>query len=460
MKGIRMVSLAVIALALLMRAVVGCRSAQPQERSTVSFSPLPPSQSEPTYTTSSRQSVSPLPTPTRRATLIPTTVPEALFSPLQPPASLRYTTPTPCPPLASVSTTPPYWTPYAGEPFSIVFYRPFDLWLKEIAGEERQLTHEGPDMTASQFAISPDGNAIVYRAEDVPWDSVPHDEMVKIVDLRDGSVLTLATVKLPDNVFDVAWWDANHPAYYTWQPSRTRTGDEPGKLRSLVVIDLLTGESTEQPVSTLQHPSPDGRYLLSGDRSIFLRRGLDCVPYRLQDLETGEEWQVTEQSDVATFLGWSADSRYMLFSRFYPQGERQALLIAETQTKKRWLLTPEDKVVRAAAWSPDGRHIAYVQCDPPIDACSNTELWLVDPEGEAKKAVSLDTVTRLLQSGGPGVGTYALVFGLGWSPGGSRLVFQRFETLLTPETIWSIRIDGTDLRPLAEGQNPQVVVPR
>jgi Tol biopolymer transport system component len=42
---------------------------------------------------------------------------------------------------------------------------------------------------------------------------------------------------------------------------------------------------------------------------------------------------------------------------------------------------------------------------------------------------------------------------ISWTPDGSRLVF---ETLREP-SIWSVQLDGTDLRPIADGHKVQVL---
>ncbi len=201
-----------------------------------------------------------------------------------------------------------------------------------------------------------------------------------------------------------------------------------GQLKSLVLVDLETGESTVEPFSTFQYPSPDGRYVLS----------VSELPYQLYDRETGEQWEINER---AVFLSWSPGSRWMLFNLTYEREVLDVLLVVNAETRARWVITPEGKTVDGSctAWSPDGRTIAYRQCDIPTTACMNSELWLTSPDGTNRRRIPMDESLHFEQ--------------ISWTPDGSRLVF---ETLREPR-IWSAWVDGTDLRPIAHGQYLQVL---
>jgi len=93
----------------------------------------------------------------------------------------------------------------------------------------------------------------------------------------------------------------------------------------------------------------------------------------------------------------------------------------------------------SAAWSPDGQTIAYMQCDPLRTGCGNPELWLTSPDGTNRRQIPMEESIHCTQ--------------LSWTPDGSRLVF---ETTREP-SIWSVRLDGTDLRPIADGHKVQVL---
>ncbi len=384
------------------------------------------------------QTLAPQPdaTDTPTPTLSPTATPSPTAIPSPAPSAQPYPT--------------PEWAPYEGEPFSIVYQRDDEVWLSEVGGRgewpltnEGLHTDEGPYFGVSSFAVSPDGQSIAYIVRDEDHD------FVKVVDILDGSTRVVGSTSTPDRVFSfgfqqLAWWNGTHIAYYVSEPPPTKENDTT-RMKDLVVVDLETGESTVAPFSAFQYPSPDGRYVLSGHNF----RGLDpsYLPYQLYDRETGEQWMVTEKEEQAGFLRWSPDGRLMLFSVIYEEEESKVgkeieyLLVVDAETRERQVISPEDKVAYglSAAWSPDGQTIAYMQCDPPRTGCGNPELWLTSPDGVNRHRVPTEESIHCTQ--------------LSWTPDGSRLVF---ETTLEP-SIWSVRLDGTDLRPIADGQDPQVL---
>lgn len=296
---------------------------------------------------------------------------------------------------------------------------------------------EGPYFGVSSFAVSSDSQSIAYIVRD------EDNDFVKVVDVLDGNTRAVGSTSEPYRVFifgQPAWWDDTHIAYYVCEPPRTKE-DDTTQMKNLVVVDLEMGESTVESFSAFQYPSPDGRYVLSGRRF----RGLDpnYLPYQLYDRETGEQWMVTDEDVPARFLGWSPDGRLMFFDLTYEREVLDVLLVVDAETRARRVVTPEDKAAYpyGVAWSPDGQTIAYLQCDLPTTACMNPELWLTSPDGTNRRRVPMEESIHCAQ--------------ISWTPDGSRLVF---ETSSLEPSIWSVRVDGTDLRPIAHGHNPQVLL--
>jgi WD40 repeat protein len=191
-----------------------------------------------------------------------------------------------------------------------------------------------------------------------------------------------------------------------------------------LVLDLVTEERTFVPESLDFSQSPDGRYWLTGSRYYVYEGPLEYV---LHDLVTEEQWQVAESIGWGRFWGWSPDSQWMLFSA-YERGEAIApvqLVLINVVTLEERQITPSDKDVRAASWSPNGQSIALILCD--LEICG---LWTMSNDGSSLQGVSAEITDG--------------AWYIDWTPDGSRLVFTREGA----SVLWSVRVDGTDLRPI------------
>jgi Tol biopolymer transport system component len=390
------------------------------------------------------------------STRMPTSQLTNTDTPVPIPQPTEVDTPTPVPATAEaptpVSTVTPHatpeGTPYEGEPFTIVYQRCGELFVSEVGGRgEWPLTNEDVGTNqrpclgvSSLFSVSPDGQRVAYVVGD------GQNDFVKVVSLPDGSRRVVGSTSEPQHVYIFerpVWWDNTHIAYYICEPPPTKE-DHTIQMKELVVVDLETGESTAELFSAFQYPSPDGRYVLSGHSF----RSLDpsCQLYQLYDRETGKQWVVIDEDTPAGFMGWSPEGQLALFILIVEEesevgSEVERLLVVDAETHEQRLVSPEDKVAYGpgAAWSPDGQTIAYRQCDPPATLCGNPELWLTSPDGTNRRQIPMKESIPCIH--------------LSWTPDGSRLVF---ETIREP-SIWSVRLDGTDLRPIADGQDPQVL---
>jgi Tol biopolymer transport system component len=372
----------------------------------------------------------PTPRPSEIATLAPT------------PSS----TATPSPALTPQPYPTPEWTPYADTPFTVAFLRHGgQLWLSEVGGRgEWALTNGGTEWGVYEFAISPDGQTIAFLTR-----SEGKNTCVRLVNVQDGTARVLAGRDDPYQEFNVTWWDATHVAFQIGgKPVEEYEGDTSvwGEIQpyTLVVVDVETGERTIESASSILHPSPDRRYAVSGHVGSVRP---DLLPYQLYDRETNERWQITEEGEFTKFLAWSPDSRLMLFGKTRDDVVVGSLFVVDVETRTRWVITPQDKVGHSGAWSPDSQTIAYSQCDPPSTACTNPELWLTSPDGTDRRPIPMEEYMN--RGGDLTDNTIVFVYRIAWTFDGSRLVFKADNTIPGPENIWSVRVDGTDLRPIA-----------
>jgi dipeptidyl aminopeptidase/acylaminoacyl peptidase len=348
-------------------------------------------------------------------------------------------------PTASPSPTPTY-PPYEGEPFTVVFLRGGNLWLSEIGGKgEHQLTTESDGWFVQEYAVSPRGDRIAYVAFQSPPQA---DALIKQVDVSTGSVSVLTGENDPYLEYSVGWLDSEHITFSLGEfmaPGYTKEtpawdGFEPFHH---IVFNLTTGERTFVPESLVLSQSPDGRYWLACSREYAYTGPCD---YKLHDLVTGEEWTIAENIGWGTFVDWSPDSEILLFTAFEDPNDLTVQLVAiDAATRQERVITSDSEAVIEATWSPNDQMIAFARCSPsedpwPFDDCG---LWLMSPDGSDRRRV---LATGSLEPMHPD-----------WTPDGSRIVFAAYdENVLTSWTVWSITVDGGDLRPIVSNASSRV----
>lgn len=216
------------------------------------------------------------------------------------------------------------------------------------------------------------------------------------------------------------------------------------------------------------HLAPDGRRVLFTVRQPYLTD--EASEFRNQILlatVNSEEAPVQlTTGEAASQPRWSPDGRHLAFLRKTRDGEGKAgLWIMRASGGEAWPLTGVGNGVRTAittfAWSPNGRRIAFLAV--PYDAEKAARLkrredvihWRVDdalPQlfvvDFAELAGELPAVHQLTH--GPGG-----VFGLDWSPDGTRLaLIHRPNTLLDswPQgRLATIAADGSESAPTELG---------
>lgn len=350
------------------------------------------------------------------------------------PTATATVTPQPSPtpsPLPSPTAT---WPPYSGNPFTVVFLRNGNLWLSTIGGGgERQLTAESPDWPIGWFDVSPQCDRIAY----IPHQGPPSiDALVKQVRISDGSVSILTGHNDPYSECNVEWLDNTHIVFQL-QEFLVAGHEKDNAWQDVqpfhhIVFDLATAKRTFIPESLLLSQSPDGRYWLTCSRG-YVYQG-PCT-YKLRDLASGKQWQVAPSVGWGDFIAWSPDGQEMLFDSYRdPLDATVQLVVINVAENKERVITPDDKTVTSAmsaSWSPDGKTIAYTQCDADSNGMRvNCALWLVNRDGSHARMIPAKIAGEAMN--------------LAWTPDGSRLVFTIFDTPI----IWSVRTNGTDLRPI------------
>lgn len=355
---------------------------------------------------------SPTPLPTQTETPIP-------ISPSTP--QLVWTTiPSPFP-------TPTY-PPYSDKPFVVIFIRDGDLWLSEAGGTgEHQLTDESEDWPVLEYAISPACDKIAYIVYHPPPEA---DAFIKQVDLLTGDVSVLTGKNDPYIEYNIGWLDDTHITFSLSEFTASGyTKETPAweqfKPFEHLIFNLVTGERIPVPQSLHLSQSPNGRYWLTGSCGYVYECPLEYV---LHNLVTGEQWRVAKSIGWGRFLGWSPDSQWMLFTA-YERGKAitlTQLVVINVATREERRITSSNQNVQAASWSPNGQSIALIQCD--LEGCA---LWTMSRTGDDIQRVPTEITDA--------------AWSVDWIPDGSRLIFTREEDT---SVVWSVRLDGTDLRPI------------
>jgi hypothetical protein len=377
--------------------------------------------------------VSPLQLPSTVAT---PTAPLTEITPTEAPRPTATFTVAPAPSLTPTPTAT--YPPYRDNPFTLVFIREGNLWVSEIGGTgERQLTHEISDWPVVEYAIAPSCDRIAY----IPYKGPPNaNALIKAVRLPNDSPTVLAGENDPYIEYGVGWLDSDHLTLVVSEFAAPGYAKDPAIWEEIqpfhhIVLDLVTGKRTFIPESLHFSQSPNGRYWLTGSCGYVYECPLEYV---LHDRSTAEQWRVAEDIGWGNFLGWSPDSQWMLFSAF-ERGETASavrLILVDTTTRKAQPMTPADKHVSSASWSPNGQSIAFVQCDD--GGCAP---WILNSRSREVQKVSIE-ITDAAED-------------INWTPDSSRLIFTRKDD---SSIIWSVKIDGTDLRPIASNTySPQVL---
>ncbi len=329
-----------------------------------------------------------------------------------------------------------------------------DLWLSATDGStERRLTWT-EEAGESQATFSPDGRhlAFVSRRQD------DESSQIYVLALDRGGEARPIT-RLETGAFNPVWSpDGQRIAFYsTIEPDRDDVTDESSTERPLTLREKLAQNAAE------------------GDPRVITR-----LNFRALSTFRDEEWnqlfvveaftegaeptQITAGPFGHSGLGWSADSRLLLYSANPPKGdyhpdyemdsdimripaaahsmhdvlsgsEPPAQLLQPGMASRANVPRPGHWSDFAPSYSPDGRRIAYLRrsLDQHMTA-RNTELVVMQPDGSNKRCVScaLDRSVRDYD----------------WSSDG-RLYFSVADRGSVP--LYRTRTDGTAPERIVEG---------
>ncbi|MFC1878427.1 hypothetical protein ACFLZW_00800 [Chloroflexota bacterium] len=335
-------------------------------------------------------------------------------------------------PTISLSSMVTY-QPYNDQPFSAVCLRDGNLWLMEIGtGVERQLTYLPKDWNIHDFDISPLGDRVAY----IPYiNAAFKNALIRVVHLPSGRLGVITGLNDPAIEYGVRWLSEDQITYQLY-PSYAQGFSKQGPNHNLpheylsnphrsIIMNLNSNELGLFPDYAMVYQSPDKRFRLACDIS-----NPPTCQYVLLDIGSSEQWPVAGNVNFGKFIGWSPDSQFMLFtSQLRFQSNPNQLLLIDTKSLLEITITDNLNRIMSASWSPDGEMIAYSFCNEYEEIC---EVWIVSKDGKVSQAIPSEYPLKAYE--------------LGWSPDGSRLIFKLGG--FVEKDFWSIRIDGTDLRPI------------
>ncbi|HLL22844.1 MAG TPA: S9 family peptidase, partial [Kofleriaceae bacterium] len=291
-------------------------------------------------------------------------------------------------------------------------------------GEAEQVTRLPIDLNG--FRLFPDGKRLVV-AMDVYPDAKTLDETIKRDDAK-------ARSKVKARVYDQllfrhwdTWEDGKYSHLFVWSPERPNAA-----------IDITPGQTTDSPT----HPfggmeevsiSPDGKTIAfvarQGGRETAWHTNTDV--FLVPAAGGAKPVALTAANKAYDFEpSFSPDGRSIAVRRMARPGyeaDRERIGIYDVATRKERILTEAwDRSASSIAWAPDGKTI-YTSADN----VGNHSLFAIDV-ATGKEKLLLDKGTN----NSPRIA-------------GDRLVFLR-DTLKAPAELFSMKLDGSDLRPITK----------
>ena len=356
-------------------------------------------------------------------------------------------TPHPPAPSPSLTTTPPVipaiisspepsltatLPPYRGKPFSIVFTRNGNLWIANIGEKvtERQLTFEPQEMRIIDFDVSPDETRIAY----IPYQLEPLNSLIKLIDISTGDTSVILGENDPFSEIRVVWLDNTTIAYKNQAHGvPTFTTERVEIITRYIVYNLSTKNQLGITDFLSMLPSPNRRFWLGCTAGVE-----GCGRYTLQDLVNSKQYKLEGKIELGGLIGWSPDSRSMLFNTVTsPDVCISQLIMVDAETLEQKAITAEDENVWNASFSPTGNLLFYEQKEiTDLGICKSGEIDY--------RVLNLDNQ----QTYDIPVDFQKDVWEFAWTPDSKQLLFFHASYSGHENELWSMDLNGSDLQPI------------
>jgi len=289
--------------------------------------------------------------------------------------------------------------------------------------------------TVDIYVVQPDGQSLVAVAKgiDIPWDG-PHwspagDELALCAFSGELQVLGIEN-PVPRTLYDgrcfgVTWApDGRRIAFYApfhmglsdvWVVDRDGTG-----LRNLTESGrgFYVGASW----------SPDSSQIAFVSDPEFGTGGGEWPDLYVVDVESGQMTQLTNDPSRETEPAWSPDGAWIAFGK----GQTISMINVESRETR----TIVDEGFRPE-WSPDGSKLAFIGSAGLAEDALN-DLYVIARDGTSRKKLNQAPDVIHLFS---------------WSPDGQQIAFDFAPDWSGPTKIYVVNADGSNLRPLTDGEN-------
>jgi len=340
--------------------------------------------------------------------------------------------PTPINTASPIATLTPTFPAYTAEAFSIVFTRGGNLWIANIGQTvtERQLTFEPPEMRVISFDLSPDETRIVY----IPYQLEPLNSLVKVLDIATSESKVILGENDPFSEVRVVWIDDTRIAYKNQDSLASSFVTK--NVRSIthyIIYDVDRRTQLQVTGYDLLVPSPDKQIWLG-----CFAGAEGCGRYALQYAASSTQYRLERTRQLGWFLDWSADNQSMLFNTVTDPGVCVSqLILIDIKTLEEKVITPKGENVWSGSFSPVGNMLVYEQkqiVDRSICKSGKADYWLLDLDTQEAHTISVELEKD--------------VWGFDWTPDGKRLLFFHDSYSGREHQLWSMNLDGSDLKPI------------